>query len=110
MSIIIKTLLNGLAVFATAYVVPGVEVTSFLVAVIVAIVLGVLNTLLKPILVLLTLPINFLTLGLFTLVINTGIIYLTSKIVDGFLIAGFLPALIFGIVLSIVNWFLSKLK
>jgi len=56
------------------------------------------------------LPINILTLGLFSLVINVGLIYLTSVIVDGFSIDGILPALVFGLVLSIVNWFLSKLK
>ena len=85
-----------------AYVVPGVYVQSFLVAMIAALVLGLINLTLKPILLILTLPINILTLGLFTFVVNAVLILLVAAIVNGFQVADFTTALIFGIVLSIV--------
>ena len=110
MSILIKLIVNGLAVFIASYITPGVAVNSFLVAVIVSVVLGILNTTLKPILTLLTLPINIFTLGLFSLVINILLLLLTSAVVSGFNIDGFVSALIFSLVLSLVNWFLSFLK
>ena len=85
-----------------AYVVPGVYVQSFLVDMIAALVLGLINLTLKPILLILTLPINILTLGLFTFVVNAVLILLVAAIVNGFQVADFTTALIFGIVLSIV--------
>lgn len=109
MPIIIRLLVNGIAVFVASYVTPGVEVESFVISIIVAIILGVLNAFLKPILVLLTLPVNILTLGLFILVINTIIVLLASAIVPGFMVSGFVAALIFSLVLSLVSWFLSLL-
>ncbi len=108
MNTLIKLLLNGLAVFAAAYLTPYVSVDSFLTAVIVAIVLGILNTVLKPILKLLTLPITFLTLGLFSLVINLFILWLTDYLIAGFAIDGFLPLIIFSIALSVINWFINN--
>ncbi|MEA2020444.1 MAG: phage holin family protein [Patescibacteria group bacterium] len=102
-------LVRGLAVFTASYVIPGVEIASFGVAVITAIVLGVLNTFLRPILIFLTLPVNILTLGLFTLVINILIILLTSRLVPEFSVSGLLPALVFSIMLVLTNWFLSLL-
>lgn len=90
----------------TAYLLPGVFLKSFFVALVVAVVLGLFNTVLKPILVVLTLPINILTLGLFTVVINAGLILLTSNLVDGFSVKGFWVALWFSVVLSLVNWIL----
>ena len=110
MKLLIKILFNGLAVFIAAYITPGVRVESFMVAIIVAVVLGILNTLLKPVLLLLTLPINIITLGLFTLVVNVIIVFLASSIVPGFNVSGLLPALIFSFVLTVVNWFLSFFK
>lgn len=109
MSFLIKLVANTLAVLVTAYITPGVEVDSFFTAFVVSVVLGILNTILKPILVILTLPINVLTLGLFTLVINTVIILVASALVPGFRAQDFLAALVFGFVLSLVNWFLRSL-
>lgn len=109
MKFLIKILINGLAVLIAAYVTPGVVVNNFLTAIVVSVILGILNTLLKPVLVLLTFPINMMTLGLFTLVINTAIILIASWVVPGFQVKGFLSALIFSFVLSLVNWFLSTL-
>jgi len=108
MKFVLRLIFSALAVFIAAYLTPGVEVESFLVALIVAVVLGILNAILKPILVILTLPITIITLGLFALVINIALIFLTANLVPGFEIIGILPALIFGFVLSVVSWFLAK--
>ena len=86
----------------TAFIVPGVTV-SFLPALIAALVLGLLNVFIKPILIVLTLPINILTLGLFTFIINGLLILLASRIVPGFDVVGFGSAVLFAIVLSIIN-------
>ncbi len=109
MQILIKVLVNGLAVFATAYILPGVHVQSFVTAIIVGIVLGILNTFLKPILVILTLPITVVTLGLFYFVLNALLILLVSEVVPGFTVVSFWWALLFSLVISIVSWFLSSL-
>jgi putative membrane protein len=93
-----------------AYVVPGVELTGLWGAVVAAIVLGILNSVLRPILLILTIPINLLSLGLFTLVINTAMVLLTAKIVPGFAVTSFGTAFIFSIVLWLVNWFLETLE
>lgn len=109
MSILINWLVSGLAILVSAYLLPGVHISSFTSALVAAVVLGVINAFIKPILIILTLPINILTLGLFTLVINALIIILTSNLVPGFKVDGFLWALIFSIVLSLINSFLHKI-
>lgn len=103
MNILISWLLNAVAVFASAYILPGVTVESFVTALVVSIVLGIVNVLLKPLLVLLTLPITVLTLGMFMFVINALVILLVSNIVPGFTVDGFWWAVIYSIVLSIVG-------
>ena len=90
-----------------AYVIPGVTVRSFFSALWVALFLGIVNMLLKPFLILITLPINILTLGLFTFVINGVIILLASSIVKGFQVSGFWIAVLFSIVLSIINYLMN---
>ena len=109
MGILINLLINGLAVYITAHVLPGVAVDSFITAIIVSVVLGIVNTLIKPILLILTLPATILTLGLFTFVINALMVYLVATFVPGFHVVGFWAALTFSIVLSIVSWFLKGL-
>lgn len=111
MRIIINWLLSGIVIFAAAYLFQdkGVHVDSFLTALVIAIVLGIINAVLKPILLLLTLPINILSLGLFTLIINAALIMLATFVVPGFRIDSFWIAVIFGMVLSLLNWFVSKL-
>lgn len=94
---------NALALLLTAYLVPGFHVASFTDALIAAAVLGVFNTILRPILSLLSLPITILTLGLFSWVISAIIILLVSAIVPGFKVDGFLSALIGGILLAFVS-------
>ncbi len=106
MKLIVNLLVSGLAVFITAYVLPGVRVADFMTAVIVAVVLGAVNVFLKPILVILTLPITVLTLGLFLFVINAAVVWLVGSVVPGFTVANFWWALAFSLVLSLVSSFL----
>ena len=106
---LIKWLLATVAIMIAAYLLPGVEVDGFFAALIGALVMGLINTFIRPVLVIFTLPINILTLGLFTLVINALLIILMTTIVPGFFVASFWWAMLFGVVLTIVNWFLSKM-
>jgi putative membrane protein len=103
MSWIIRFLLNGLAVLLTSYLLPGVDVDDYGSALIVALVLSITNAVVKPILIVLTIPITIVTLGLFLLVINAFIIQLADYLVDGFLVKGFWWALLFSLILSVFN-------
>lgn len=103
MGIIVRLLISALAVFAGAYILPGVHVRNFTTAIIVAIILALLNAFLKPVLVILTIPVTVITLGLFLLVINAVIILLCAKLVDGFRVDGFWYAMLFSVVLSLIN-------
>lgn len=110
MKLIWNWLVYAIAIAITAYVLPGVVVNSFVTALIVAVALGAVNMFLRPILLILTLPINILTLGLFTLVINAALVILASKFVSGFFVANFWTAFLFAIILSIIHGFLNVLK
>jgi len=103
LQILINLILSGIAVFVSAYVLPGVKVDGFFTAIIVAVLLAVVNTFIKPLVLLLTLPINILTLGLFSLIINALMVVLVGAIVPGFKVDGILWALVFSIVLSLVS-------
>ena len=103
MKFILRLLLSALAVILLANILPGVEVSAFGSAVLVALVLSLLNLIVKPILVILTLPVTILTLGLFLLVINALIILLASSLVSGFSVDGFWQALLFSLLLSILE-------
>ena len=103
MNLIIKLLLNAIAVFILAHILNGVRVDGYLIAIIVAIVISVLNTVVKPLLIILTLPITILTLGLFLLIINASIILLADKLIDGFYVDGLWTALLFSLLLSILR-------
>ena len=109
MSILINWLISTLAVLAAAYLLPGASVESFFVAAIVAVVLGLINAIIRPILLVLTLPVNILTLGLFTFVINALMIMLADYVIAGFGVANFWWALLFSLVLSLINWALKGL-
>ncbi|MCP4053883.1 phage holin family protein [Mesoflavibacter sp. SCSIO 43206] len=109
MNQIIRLLLNAVAVFVLAHILNGVSVDSYITAIIVALVLAVLNLLVKPILVLLTLPATILTLGLFLFVINGLIILLADKFIDGFAVSSIWTAILFSVLLSILQWFLQSL-
>ena len=107
---LVHLLLNALAFYITAYLIPGVAIDGWQTLLIIAVVWGILTMIIKPILIILTLPINIMTLGLFTFVINAILLLITSSIVPGFKIEGFGTALLASIVLPIINGFLSKLK
>ena len=109
MRVVIKILLQALAIGIAAYVVPGVHVDSFWTAVVVAVVLGILNVLVKPILLVLTLPVTVMTLGLFAIFLNVLMIVIASKLVPGFEVSSFWTAVVFGLVLGVVNWWLASL-
>lgn len=106
---IVSLLVAVLAVVVSAYVLPGVAVDGFMTAIVVAVVLAVVNAFIKPLVVLLTLPINILTLGLFMVVINAAMILLVDALVPGFTVDGFWWAVLFSIVLSAVNSVFSSL-
>ena len=103
MNWIIRLLLNGLAVVLSAYLLPGVSVEGYGTALLVALILAVVNVIVKPILVILTIPITILTLGLFLLVINAALILFVENLVSGFTVDGFWWALLFSLILSIFN-------
>ena len=109
MGILLGWLANAAAVYATAYLVPGIKVNGFVAALIVALVLGLINITVKPILKLLSTPFILLTLGLFLIVINAVALLLADYFVDGLTIDGFLPAVIGSIVISIVSWIVGKI-
>ncbi|UJH90889.1 phage holin family protein [Antarcticibacterium sp. 1MA-6-2] len=103
MKFLIRILLTAIVVFLLARFLPGVGVTGYLTAIIVAVVLAILNLIVKPILVLFTLPVTIVTFGLFLLVINAVIILLADAFITGFNVDGFWVALIFSLLLSIVQ-------
>lgn len=103
MKLLLRLLVTAGLVLLIANFLPGVHVASFTTAIIVAIVLGLLNLFIKPILVILTLPVTFITLGLFLLVINAVIILLCTNIVGGFAVDSFWTALFFSVILSILQ-------
>src|SRR3989339_244624 len=107
MKTLIHFLVSAVAILITAYVLPGVHVDGILTAFILAVILGVINTFIRPVLVMLTLPLSIVTLGLFVLVINALLVMLASYIVPGFAVAGFWYAFLFGIVLAIVSYVLQ---
>jgi len=109
MVLIIKWLLMATSVMIAAYLIPGVTINSFFSALFVALFLGIINILIRPVLILITLPINILTLGLFTFVINAILVLLASSVIKGFEVGGFWTAMFFSIVLSIVNYILNGL-
>jgi putative membrane protein len=109
MKLIVRLFITTILVLLIANYMDGVEVDGIKASLIVALVLGVLNTILKPVLVFFTFPITIVTLGLFLLVINALIIIICDKLIDGFKVDGFLTALIFSIILSISQSIMFKL-
>ncbi len=103
MAIIFNWILSALAIIVTAYLLPGVSLSGVVAALVLAVVLGLINTFIRPILRILTLPLNIITLGLFGLILNTVLIMLAASVVPGVYIDSFWWALIFGFVLALVN-------
>jgi len=103
MKLLMHWAIAAISIGIASYLVPGVAIT-FGGTLIAAVVLGALNLFIRPILLVLTLPINVLTLGLFSIVINALLVWLASYIVPGFVISGFWVALVFAVALAIINW------
>ena len=109
MKFLINLLVSAAAVFVAAYFLPGVSVDGFITAIIVALVLGLINAFIRPVVVILTLPINILTLGLFTFIINALLVLLVTMIVPGFVVNGILWAIIFSIGVTVVRTVFSMM-
>ena len=109
MRLLLIWLINALALLALKYIMPSITVDSFATALIVAVVLGLINTLIRPLFVLLTLPVTILTLGLFLFVINGLLFWAVGSFVPGFHVAGFWAGVFGAIIYSIISWALSAL-
>jgi putative membrane protein len=109
MKILLHVLVVAVALLAAAYTIPGIEVASFYVALISAVIIGLLNLVIRPILFVLTLPITIITFGLFALVLNALIFWFAASFMEGFDVAGFLPALLGSLVVSLASAVSGKL-
>jgi putative membrane protein len=109
MGILLAWVLNAVALLGVAYLMPSIEITSFGSAMLAALVIGLLNTLVRPVLVLLTLPVTVLTLGLFYFVLNGLLFWLAGEMLSGFEVHGFVAALLGSILYSVIAWALSGL-
>jgi len=107
--LLIGWLLNALALLAVAYLLPSIHVASFGTALVAALVLGLVNTLVRPVLVILTLPVTLLTLGLFLLVLNGLLFWAVGSLLEGFSVAGFWSGVLGALLYSIVSWLLASL-
>ncbi len=109
MIILLKWIISAVIILLTAYLVPGVEISSLWIALVLVVVWGLLNITMKPILIFLTLPINILSLGLFIFVINAIIIIFTATFIKGFYVESFFSALLFTIILTIIQSFFEMI-
>lgn len=109
MGLLVKILLTAAAAYLAAMFVPGITIGDVKTALLVALVLALLNAFVKPILVLLTIPITVITLGLFLIVINILMIFLAAKIVPGFEVDGWLAAFLFSLVMAVIAWILDMI-
>jgi len=100
---IIRWLINAVGLLIVSKTMASIEVDGFMTAIVAAAIIGIINTFLRPILIILTLPINILTLGLFTLVINGLIFYFVGNLVEGFQVTGYLASFIGAFILSVIN-------
>ncbi|MBA3478707.1 MAG: phage holin family protein [Lautropia sp.] len=109
MKLLLGWAINAVALILLPYIVPAVQIRGFGTALVVALVIGLLNTFIRPVLFILTLPITVLTLGLFTLVLNGMMFWMASRFIDGFAIAGFWWAVLAALIYSIISWAISSL-
>jgi putative membrane protein len=107
MGFLIRVLVNALAIFLTAAVVPGIEIRGALAALGAGLVLGLVNAVVRPVLLILTFPLTLLTLGLFLFVLNGLCLWLTSLVVKGFEVQGFWAAIFGALIVSVVSWVLT---
>jgi putative membrane protein len=113
-SLLLRWFLSALALLAVAYLYPGVRVDGFFAAAVAALVLGLVNAIVRPILVILTLPVTILTLGLFLFVINALMFWLVAEVVKGFTVTGFVSALVgsllYSVITILVSWLIGGKK
>ncbi len=109
MRLLVVWIINAAALFALPYIFPSIHVSSFTAALVATVVLGLVNTLIRPLLVILTLPVTVLTLGLFILVINGLLFWLVGSWLQGFQVDGFWAGVLGAIVYSVISWLLSSL-
>lgn len=109
MRILLVWLLNTLALIAVAYLMPSIRIADFTSALIAALILGLVNAFIRPILILLTLPVTVVTLGLFILVINGLLFWFVGSVVSGFVVEGFWSGVVGAILFSVVSWILTSL-
>lgn len=107
MGFVLRVVVNAVAIYFIAAIVPGIEITGFLTALGAGLVLGLVNAVVRPILILLTLPVTVVTLGLFLLVLNGLCLWLTSLVVEGFEVHGFWPAVFGALLVSLVSGLLT---
>ena len=103
MKTISKIIVTALGLLLAAYILPGIEVSGFYIALIVALILGLLNLIVRPILLVLTFPITIITFGLFSFIINAFLFWFAGSFIDGFVVAGFLAALVGSLFISVIN-------
>ncbi|MCB9818897.1 phage holin family protein [Candidatus Nomurabacteria bacterium] len=108
MKLVIHVLIVAVALLVSAYIIPGIEVTSVYIAIIAALILGLLNLVIRPVLFVLTLPLTIVTFGLFALVLNALIFWFAASFIEGFTVTGFIPALLGSIVVSVASALASK--
>jgi putative membrane protein len=106
MNLLVRIIISAVNAFGLAYVLPGIEIKDFFSAIATALVIALLNAFVKPVLVILTLPVTIFTLGLFLLVINAVIIMIADRFVEGFAVKNFWYALLFSVLLTIINSFI----
>ena len=106
--IFLRWLILTFAIIATSYLIDGIQVSGFLSAFFAAAILGILNAFFRPILLILTLPVNILSLGLFTFVINAIVLMMVSGVISGFEVSGFWSAVFGSLLISLVSWFLTS--
>ncbi len=109
LKVVLRLVVYAAAILVIARLVPGIHITSFTAAIIVAILWALISVTLRPILLLLTLPINFLSLGLFTFVLNALLFWFVALLAPGFTVSGFIPALEGSVLLTIVGWILHAM-
>ena len=109
MRLILLWILNAVALLTVAYLMPSIQIATFGTALVAALLLGLINAVVRPLLLLLTLPVTLLTLGLFIFVINGLMFWLASALLEGFAVGGFWPAVFGSILYSVVSWALTSL-
>ena len=105
MLLLLRWIISAAAIFVVPYIVPGVTIRDFWTALVAAVIIGLINILIKPVLLILTLPVNILSLGLFTLVINAILFWFASTIVKGFEVNGFVAAFLGALAYWLIAWF-----